>query len=122
MRVLVAMEDGYRAYREVIAAGVEMLRPGLEVVVVGMDALDGEEFGRLDPGVVISHSPAPAGADSKIVWVELSLNPTRPMEVTFDGRRRPAAAGPTLGALLEVIDEAERLHRPGRLPEQGPPG
>lgn len=116
------MGDGYRTYREVIAAGVEVLRPGLEVLAAGTGALEGQELGRLDPQVVVSHAPAPAGADGRIAWVELSLNPVRSMKITLDGRRRPAAAGPTLGALLEVIDEAERLHRPEQLSGEGSTG
>ncbi len=108
------MEDGYRVYREVIAAGLQMQRPGLEVVAAGTGALGGEEFGRLDPQVVVCHGPSPAGADGVLAWVELPLNPTRPMKVSLDGRRYPVPAGPTLGALLAVVDEAERLSRLGR--------
>ena len=115
------MEDGYRAYREVIVAGIEILRPGLKVLAAGTGTLEGEELGRLDPQVVVCHAPAPAQAGGVLAWVELPLNPTHPMEVSLRGRR-PTAAGSTLGALLEVTDEAERLHRPGRHPEEAPPG
>jgi hypothetical protein len=116
------MGDEYRAYREVIAAGLEIMRPGLEVVSAGTGALDGEELGRLDPEVVVCHGPAPAGAGGWLAWVRLPLNPTRPMEVSLHGHRRPAATGPTLGALLAVIDEAERLSRSEHHPGDPPPG
>ena len=112
------MEDGYRAYREVIAAGIERLRPNLDVVAAGTDALEPEELERLDPEVVVCRAAAPEGADGRLAWVELPLNPTLPMRVSFGGRRRPAAAGPTLGALLEMVGEAELLHRPERPPGQ----
>jgi X-X-X-Leu-X-X-Gly heptad repeat protein len=38
--VLVAIEDEYRAYREVIAAGLQALRSGTEVAAVGLDQLE----------------------------------------------------------------------------------
>jgi hypothetical protein len=40
--VLVAIEDEYRAYREVIAAGLQALRSGTEVAAVGLDQLEAE--------------------------------------------------------------------------------
>jgi hypothetical protein len=32
-RILVALEDEYRAYREVLAAGVKSIRPGTQVAM-----------------------------------------------------------------------------------------
>jgi hypothetical protein len=37
-RILVALEDEYRAYREMIAAGIEVLRPYAEVTASGVGA------------------------------------------------------------------------------------
>jgi len=51
-RVLVAIEDEYRAYREVIAAGLQALRSGTEVAAVGLDQLEAE-LACLDLEVVI---------------------------------------------------------------------
>ena len=105
---MVAMEDEYRAYREVIAAALETLRPGTEVTAIELDRLDGE-LARLDPQVVVCSRPGgPAEAEGRLAWVELSLNPTRPTKIYLGGRRSESV-DPTLETLLTVIDEAEGL-------------
>ena len=119
MRVLVAIEDEYRAYREVIAAGVEVLRPDTEVTTSGLDTLE-EDVARLDPGVVVCSRPEPAGSGVRPAWIELSLNPARPTKVSLGGRRSEST-NHTLETLLAVIDEAEGLSRTresleGRIP------
>ncbi len=105
--MLIAIEDEYRAYREVIAAGIEALRPGVEVTTVGPRALE-EELARFDPRVVICSGPEPAGAGVRPTWVEIPLDPIRPIKVRRGGRRSETQA-PTLEALLMVLDEAEEL-------------
>jgi hypothetical protein len=107
LRILVALEDDYRAYREVIAAALQVLRPHVEVATIGLDTLK-EDVTRLDPHVVISDLPATAGSGDRIAWVQLSLDPTRPTKLWLDEgyleRKNPA-----LEVLLEAIDKAERL-------------
>lgn len=107
IQILVALEDDYRAYREVIAAGIRALRPHTEVASVGLDELE-VELARLDPDVVISSAAARAGFGERLAWVELSLEPTRPSKVSVGGRYSERI-NPDLEALLEVVDEAERL-------------
>ena len=107
--MLVAIEDEYRAYREVIAAGTEMLRPETEVAAIGLDQLEGE-LARLDPEVVVCTRPQPAGSRVRVAWVELSLDPTRPTKISI-GRRRSESTNPALETLLAVIAEAEGLPR-----------
>jgi hypothetical protein len=110
--VLIAIEDGYRAYREVIAAGIGALRPGVEVTSVGLEGLEGE-LARLDPRVVICSGPEPAGASAgREAWVELPLEPIRPMKVRRGGGQSESSDS-TLEALLAVVDGAEQ---PSRLP------
>jgi hypothetical protein len=119
--VLIAIEDEYRAYREVIAAGLEALRPGTEVAAVGLDRLDAE-LARLDPEVVVCSRPGSlAEAEGRPAWVELSLDTSRPTKVSVGGRRSESV-NPTLETLLAVIDEAEGLPRTpsARSPENGP--
>ena len=100
------MEDEYRAYREVIAAALETLRPGTEITAIELDRLDGE-LAHLDPQVVVCSRPGGAAeAEGGLAWVELSLDPTRPTRISVDGRRSESA-DPTLETLLAVIDEAE---------------
>ena len=107
--MLVAIEDEYRAYREVIAAGIEALRPVTEVAAIGLDQLEGE-LARLDPEVVVCSRPDPAGWRVRPAWVELSLDTSRPTKI-FGGGRRSEATDPTLETLLAVMDEAEGLLR-----------
>jgi len=118
-RVLIAIENEYRAYREVIAAGIGTLRPGTEVTTVELDWLEGE-LARLDPEVVVCSRPDPAGPGVRRAWIELSLNPTRPARISLGGRRSEST-NLTLETLLAVIDEAEGLSRTqgslkGRIP------
>ena len=106
-RIVIAMEDEYRAYREVIAAGIEILRPSVEVTTVGLDALE-EEVVRLAPRLVVCSRPEPADGmytDDVHTWVELPLHPTRPMKVRHSGHP-PESSDSTLEALLAVIDGA----------------
>jgi hypothetical protein len=72
LRILVSLEDDYRTYREVIAAGIRILRPRAEVVTAELDALK-DEVRRFDPHVVICSLPASAGHGDILGWVEHSL-------------------------------------------------
>jgi len=104
------LEDDYRAYREVIGASIQVLRPHVEVAVSGLEALE-EEVARLDPHLVICNLPATAGSGERVPsWVELSLDPTRPSVVCVGGSYSERS-NPTLEALLQVIDEVDRTLR-----------
>jgi hypothetical protein len=106
----VALDDNYRAYREVIATGIRLVRPNTEVATSGVDALE-EEVARLDPHMVICNLPATAGSGERVPsWVELSLDPTRPSVVRIGGSYSERS-NPTLEALLQVIDEVDRTLR-----------
>ena len=105
MRVLVAFEDDYRAYREVIAAGIGVLRPRAEVRTANPDALE-EELERFKPQVVICGRPESASPSDVPAWIELSLDPLRPGRIRV-GDRRWESTNPTLDVLLGVIDEVE---------------
>lgn len=102
-----AIEDDYRAYREVIAAGIRLLRPSTEVRTANPDALEAEVT-RFEPHVVICSLPATASPGSHVAWVEISLEPTRPSVICVGGRYSKRH-NPAVDTLLEVIDEAERL-------------
>jgi hypothetical protein len=52
VRVLVAFEDDYRSYREVIAVGIHLLRPRTEVETAPMEELE-ERIERFDPQLVV---------------------------------------------------------------------
>jgi len=104
---LVALEDEYRAYREVLAAGVQSMRPGAQVATTVPASLE-EEMARFDPQVIICSSQGVADAGNAITWIELSTDPSRPTVVRL-GERRFEQSNPTFDALLAIVDEAGRL-------------
>ena len=121
-RVLVAHEDEYRAYREVIAAGIRALRPHAVVAACTPDEL-GAELERFGPQVVVCGRSGIADPGDATAWVELPPELGRPAWVRVGDRRR-SAANPTLEDLLGIIDEAEDLlrARAGRAGLRGPLG
>lgn len=107
MRILVAMEDEYRIYRDMIAAAILILRPRAEVETTGLDAL-GEQVTRFDPQVVVCSRPNTMDQGDKLAWVQLPLDPTRSTKVCVGGRHSELTS-PTLEVLLGVIEETEKL-------------
>jgi hypothetical protein len=107
MRILVSFEPGYLAYQGAIAAAIRILRPRTEVQTTTPDAL-GEEVERFDPELVICSRPNTVDPGGRIAWVELSLETTRPSKICVGGHHSEPT-NPTLEALLEVIDEVEKL-------------
>ena len=100
-----ALEDDYRAYREVIAAGIRILRPHAEVETAALEALE-VELDRFDPQLVICSGHKQVGSGGKPAWIELSLDPTQPTKISVGGRYLERI---NLGveALVETIDELE---------------
>lgn len=105
--VLVALGDEHRTYREVVAAGVAILRPHVRTVSTRTEDL-AREVTESAPQLVVCDRPEgtiPLAASVR-AWVELPLAPTRPMQIRVD-ERRWTASRPTLEALLEIIDSLE---------------
>jgi len=103
----VALESDYRAYREVIAAGIKLLRPHTEVTTSELDAL-AAAIVRSDPHVVFCSLPATKGSGDKVAWVELSVDPLRPSVICIGGRYSEVY-NPMFETLLGVVDKAEQL-------------
>jgi hypothetical protein len=99
----VALEDAYRAYREMIAGGLRLLRPGTDVKSTTIEALE-EELERFDPQVVICSTHEGVQPDARLAWIELSLEPTRPTKISVGGRYLERT-NPGVKELLSVIDE-----------------
>ncbi len=121
-RVLVAYAEEYRAYREVIAAGIRLLRPHAEVRTAGPTDL-GAELERFGPQLVVCGAPGRPDPGDVLAWVDLPAGFGRPARVRVgDGRRE--AAGLTLEGLLGIVDEAEALVRAqeDRAGDRGPVG
>jgi hypothetical protein len=107
MRVLVAFEDAYRSYRDVIAASIRVLRPRTEVETVPMRALE-EQIESFDPQLVVCSRPNTLASRRCVAWVELPLDPTRPTKICVAGRYSNYS-NPAVDVLLAVIDEVEQL-------------
>jgi hypothetical protein len=105
--MLVAFEEDYRAYRDVLAAAIRILRPQAEVENASLESL-GERIEHFDPELVVCSRPNTVDPGGRIAWVELSIDPTRPSKVCVGGRYSEST-NPTLEVLLAVIDEVEEL-------------
>lgn len=109
MRVLVAIEEEFRSYREVIAACILLLRPHVEVSTTAPEGLE-REASSLDPQLIVSSRPRTAIPSPPIAWVEIPTEePTKPTEVWLGEDRWEAAESETnvIGLLGRVIDRAE---------------
>ncbi len=109
-RVLVAFEDERRAYGEVIAPGIAVLRPSAVVATCTPGGLLGGELERFDPQVVICGAPGRWDPGDALAWVELPLEVGRTARVRVGDARR-GHAGLMLEGLLGIVDEAEALAR-----------
>ena len=105
-RILVAFEDDYRAYREVMAAAIRVLRPGSQVESANLDAL-AQQVERMDPHVVICSRPNTVDPRRRPAWVVLPTDPTRPARICVGGRYSERS-NPTVEVLLGIIDEVEQ--------------
>jgi hypothetical protein len=101
IRVLVAFDDQYRTYREVIAAAIQVFRPQVEVSITDLDDME-TQVARLNPQVVISSQNRPPSLRPGRTWVQV------PLEV---GPRTQA----TMETLLEAIDGVDNPSSSGAL-------
>jgi hypothetical protein len=68
---------------------------------------------RFDPHLVVSSESNWVAPCSMAAWIELSAEPAEPSKFCLDGEHSEAS-NPSLGELLEVVDEAEELVQMGR--------
>lgn len=109
MRILVAFEDEYRAFRDAISDALKVLRPGDEVEAAGLAAL-GERVAPFDPHMVVASVPNVFDPGGREAWVELSPEPGLPSRVCVGGRRR-VVLNPSIGDLVSFAEETEALVR-----------
>jgi hypothetical protein len=107
MRILVTLEKDYRAYQDMLAAAIRVLRPHAEVETASLEEL-GERIERFDPELVICGGHEAVDSDGRLAWVELSMDPLQPTRIRV-GERYSERTNPTLEVLLAVIDEVEEL-------------
>jgi hypothetical protein len=91
IQVLVALDDEYRAYREVIAAGIQILRPKVEVTTTDLEELEAK-VARLNAQVVISSLNKPASLRAEVSWAKVPIDSVPQSHASLE-------------ALLAVIDE-----------------
>ena len=103
-----ALEDDHSTYRDVIAAVIQISRPNVETASVGQDELE-EKARTFNPHLVICGLPATPDLEGVSGWVGLSLDLSRPTEVSIKGRHvvQSTRMGPE--QLLRVLDEVEKL-------------
>ena len=105
MRILIANDP--RAYREVIGAAFQALRPHLEVTVADPADLDAE-IARLDPHLVFCSQLTDAVQNVPLAWVMLYPDGEARAEI-YIGGQRIAVADIEFERLLAIADEAEQL-------------
>jgi hypothetical protein len=103
----VAFESDYRAYRDMLAVGIRILRPRSEVETANLETVE-EEVKRFEPQVLICSLPEPVDSGDWAAWVELSMDPTRPTRISIGGRYCEWT-NPTLEDLLGIIDKVEEF-------------
>jgi hypothetical protein len=113
IRTLVALDDDYRAYQDVIAVGIRILQPDTEVETADLETLE-EAVKRFQPQVVICDQPESAYSGGWAIWVELSENPSQPTKVSSSGHYIERT-NPTLQELLSMVDEVQQPNRPNNM-------
>jgi hypothetical protein len=109
IRVLVAIEEEYRSYRDVIAACIRLLRPHVEVSSTTLEGLE-RKAASLAPQLIVSSRSRTAIPSPPIAWITIPTeDPTKPTEVWLGEERWEAAELETnvVGLLTRVIDHAE---------------
>jgi hypothetical protein len=101
IRVLVAFDDQYQTYREVIAAAIQVLRPQVEVSTTDLDDLEAQ-VARLNPRVVISSQNRLPSLRPGGTWVQVPLEVGPRTQVTMEN-------------LLEAIDGVDNPSSPGAI-------
>ena len=106
MRVLVAIEDDYRLYREMLAAVLRINRTDAEVESATLESLE-EELERFDPQVIICSGNKDVKSNGGRVWIELFLGSALPTKVSTGHGGSYELANPTLEGVLKVIDDLQ---------------
>ena len=113
MRILLANEP--RSHREVFAGALRALRPGVEVITVKPDALDGE-MPRLRPDAVVCSRITPKLRTATGRWMEVRLE-DRTLRVRTSDTGRSCDHDPGLDILLQFVDRGEdRVRNAGLTP------
>jgi hypothetical protein len=120
VRVLVAFEDARGVYREAIARALGELRPDLEVRRAPLAEV-GRELRGFGPHVVVCSQTDDGHPGGWGAWVQVPTDDGadadgRLARMCLEGERWDTE-GPTLGEILDVVDETRRRLRERSLTE-----
>lgn len=115
IRILLAFEEDYRSYREVIAATIRVLRPHVEVSTTDPEGLE-REVARLRPQLIVSCRPKATFRPPTMAWIKVASDkPTQPSEVWF-GQDRWETVDPVIKTITQTVDSIEqKLASPERV-------
>lgn len=103
MRILVAFEDNYRAYRETMAKCLQIRRPGVQVQTAEPAILE-KKIKDFLPQVIICSGLNTVHSDDELAWITLSLDLNMPASIKVGGRSWKMD-NPTLEQILALIDK-----------------
>jgi hypothetical protein len=106
MQMLLAFDEEYRVYRDVIAGALRALRPRAKVSTSTLEELGANRGVR--PGPRDQHASNSVDPGGRHAWVELSVDPLRPTKICVGGCRSERT-NPSVEMLLTVVDEVERV-------------
>lgn len=107
IRILLAFEEDYRSYREVIAATIRVLRPHVEVSTTDPEGLE-REVARLRPQLIVSCRPKATFRSPTMAWIKVASDkPTRPSEVWL-GQDRWETVDPVMKTITQIVDSIEQ--------------
>ena len=107
MRVLVAYENRYRFYREVLARTITYHRPHLQVRHDELEEL-GKGLVLFDPHTLVSSQPECLGTSDTLAWVELPAEPSSAARIRLGGKHEEAS-NLSLAEVMSVLDRVEEL-------------
>jgi hypothetical protein len=120
IRVLVAIEEEYRSYREVIAASVSLLRPHVEVLSTGLEALE-QKVADFAPQLVVSSQSRATIRPPPIAWVRVSTGEHTMTTEIWLREERWEETGPKAILLAGIIDDIEEKLAPTEAPPDPSP-